>query len=133
MDYKQQALDFLKSTSTVMKIKSAGVSKAPWSDKSDRNRYSVSLTRGGKSMDVDFYGSLHMFKTGISPSEYDILTCLVKWDPGSLGDFVQEYGYEMKDHKSVTTTTQTWMACVDEYRDVVRVFGDVLDELAEIQ
>lgn len=38
----------------------------------------------------------------------------------------------MEDNESVSITTKTWMACVDEYRDVMRLFSDVMDELREI-
>lgn len=134
MDYQQQALDFLQDTMTTIEIAPAGEASCPlWKDNVLRYRYSVLITRGRESMNVDFYGSFKEFERKVrSVNEYDILSSLIKHDPGSLGDFVQEFGYEMKDHESVTRTTKLWMACVDEYRNVMRLFSDVMDELQEI-
>lgn len=138
MDYEQQALDFLERVGAVMEILFVGIEKPDW-DNQGHTKYKVTIIRGEKRMYTEYYDSLnntHIYtNTGNfnHPSFYDVLSHLVKSDPGTLGDFVSEYGYEMKDHRTVTSTTKTWMACVDQWRDVKRLFGDVLDEISEVE
>jgi hypothetical protein len=50
-----------------------------------------------------------------------------------MWEFAREYGYEIHDEKSYKNLKKTFEAVRDEWENVNRVFGDVLDDLAEIQ
>ena len=62
------------------------------------------------------------------PSAYDVLACLTKYDPGTFKDFCADSGYSDDSMKAL----ETYRAVQDEWQEVNRVFGDCLDELAEI-
>ncbi len=63
------------------------------------------------------------------PNEYDILTCLTKYDPETFEDFCSEFGYD-KDSRSAE---QIYLACVKEYKQLTRIFTDAqMEELREI-
>lgn len=62
------------------------------------------------------------------PTVYDILACLTKYDPGTFKDFCADYGYSDDSIKA----RDIYFAVQDEYSNVVRLFGDVMDELQEI-
>lgn len=59
---------------------------------------------------------------------YDILSCLTKYDPGTYKDFLQEFGYD-EDSKRAE---KMYKAIKREYSAVERLFGDIMEELQEI-
>jgi len=64
------------------------------------------------------------------PSEYDILACLTKYDPGTLDNFCSEYGYEADSKKA----DKTYHAVRDEYVALCSLFNDEeLGLMSEIQ
>lgn len=64
-----------------------------------------------------------------APTAYDALACLTKYDIGTIDDFASEFGYtEQKPSKII----KTYMAVCEEWSNVQRLFGDVLEELQEI-
>lgn len=62
------------------------------------------------------------------PRSYDILACLTKYDVGTFENFCSEFGYDEDSRKA----EKIYKAVLKEWAGVKRVFGDVLDELAEI-
>jgi hypothetical protein len=64
-----------------------------------------------------------------APTAYDVLSCLTKNDPGTFADFCADYGYDSDSIKA----QKTYFAVQEEWNNVRRVFGDVLDVLREIQ
>lgn len=62
------------------------------------------------------------------PTMYDILACFTKYDPGTFKDFCADYGYSDDNTKA----RDIYFAVQDEYSNVVRMFGDVMNELQEI-
>ena len=67
------------------------------------------------------------------PTEYNILSCLEKYDVGSMDDFLHEYGYEIKCVADMTNFINTYNAVVKEYNDVRRCFTDKqIEALREI-
>ena len=83
-----------------------------------------------KSMTVHFFQSLR--NSGIEPTSYDVLSCLQKYDVGSIDDFISEYGYEIYSWEDAKKVEKTYKAVQREYKGVCRVFADCLDELSEI-
>ena len=62
------------------------------------------------------------------PTAYDILACLTKYDPGFFEDFCSEYGYD----EDSRTAERTFLAVIKEWKETSRMFGDLLEELQEI-
>lgn len=65
-----------------------------------------------------------------APSEYDVLSCLTKTDPGTFGDFCSEFGYDT-DSRFAESIYQSVM---EEYRNLAMLFTESeLEEMQEIQ
>ena len=58
------------------------------------------------------------------PTEYDILSCLTKYDVGSMDDFMHEFGYEITCTQDMTNFINTYNAVVKEYNDIRRCFTE---------
>lgn len=64
-----------------------------------------------------------------APTAYDLLSCLTKYDPGSLENFCGEFGYDTDSRKA----EKTWRACLDEWHQVQDFFTEAqLNEIREI-
>jgi hypothetical protein len=63
----------------------------------------------------------------VKPSEYSILSCLTKYDPGSFEDFCNEFGYD----EDSRTAERTYNAVVKEWLNVCMIWTD--DEIEELQ
>jgi len=63
------------------------------------------------------------------PSLYDILACLIKYDPETFEDFCAAYGYNTDSRRAY----DMFLAVDKEWHGVKRLFSDCLDELSEIQ
>ena len=77
---------------------------------------------------VSTVNGINIRQTKKAPSIYDILACLTKYDPGRFEEFCGEYGYDEDSKKA----EGTYREVLDEWRNVERMFGDVLEELQEI-
>ena len=95
-EYDAQAMEFLRKNHVNMTIRflRREVNKN-WGGY-PRNRYSVTIITPRGKMKVPFWDSYTNTQKNKRPSEYDILACLEKYDPGSYEDFCSEYGYEPK-------------------------------------
>lgn len=89
--------------------------------------FKLKLSRNGKS---------YIFKFGQSiasgaevPTMYDVLTCLQKYDVGTFENFCSYFGYDTDSIKA----EKTYKAVQKESEAVERLFGDILNELQEIQ
>src|SRR5665213_3853319 len=99
-DYQKQATDFLTDTNTTMKAKY--LDHAPYfsDDEEARDIWRITLRRHGKSYSFKYGQSIA--GVGETPTAYDVLTCLTKYDPGTLDDFGAEFGWgksTMKTYK----------------------------------
>ena len=66
----------------------------------------------------------------VPPSEYSILSCLTKYDPGIFENFYSEFWHDI-DSK---TAESTYNAVVKEWQSVCRMWTDEeIEELREIQ
>lgn len=77
---------------------------------------------------VSEYRQYRILQRMTPPKLYDVLACLTKSDPGSFDDFCGDYGYS----NDSINAEKTWRAVAEEWRSVSRIFGDVIDELQEI-
>lgn len=67
---------------------------------------------------------------GKPPTEYDVLACLTKYDPGTFEDFCSEFGYETDSIKA----TKIYQSVKSEALDVERMWSDLeIELLQEIQ
>jgi len=64
------------------------------------------------------------------PTPYDVLSCLTKYNPGTLKDFCDEFGYDEDSKKA----EKTYNAVLDEYKNVAMLWNDSeIEMLTEIQ
>ena len=134
-EYEQKAIDFLKDTDTTMKIERID-------HRTDRCcincgshfDYEITLKRNSKSWKFQFCDSVDAYRKDELPTAYDILACLQKYEVETdLIDFCNEFGYETDTREQIENAKRIHKACLKEYKNVMRLFEDVIDELEEIQ
>lgn len=141
--YETEARDFMIRNNIKMSImfKDREANRL-WCDNAKRNCYSVYIrnTNSGEVMHVTFWDSIYNTTHNITPTCYDILACLTKYDPGNYEDFCLDFGYETETENEFGRLTRNpnaykiWEACCHEWEGVKRVFGEdeILEELREI-
>jgi len=127
MNYQQQANDFATATGTKLKINSSKYGNHFAGDEQKRFIFNCTLTRNGKKFTLDFGQSIAAEDT--PPTMYDILSCLTKYNPETFEDFCGEYGYNTDSINALNT----YKAVKREFNGVNRLFGDILEQLQEIQ
>lgn len=96
-------------------------------DKENRSIFKMKLTCKGKSYTFKFGQSIN--NAGISPSMYDVLACMTKYDPGTFENFCGDFGYD----EDSRTAERTYKAVCKEYKAMSRLFSEeILEELQEI-
>lgn len=128
-EYEMNAVEFIKKHNIGFTIKLLKRGKYFSDDKQERNIYEITLTRKGLEYVFTFGQSVVGTEKGETPSVYDVLACLTKYDVGTFEDFCSEFGYE----EDSRTAEKTYHAVVDEFKNVERLMGDIMDELQEIQ
>lgn len=151
-EYTKQAEKFMNDCNATMKVTFLRHAPHFEGDKESRDIYHIVLSRNGQTMEFAFGQSIansappvmpgtaaYWAKGGngqkkrIAPDAYSVLACLTKWDVGGdVWEFANEYGYEIDSRESMNRVDRIHMAAIKEYRDVMRLFGDVMDELQEI-
>lgn len=151
-DYIKQANDFAVKTGTTMEILCRRSGTMPlWNDNVIRDIYTIRLSRqrdqGPEEIYILDFGQSEVQtekrknartqkeEQDAKPTIYDILACLAKCDPGDYDIFCAEFGYEEPyDIRSGRQTHERiYNAVCEEYENVMRLFGDVIEELYEIQ
>ena len=127
--YEQQAIDFLNKHN--MKFYPKYLDYAPYfsDDKESRNIYRLTLSRQGKRFSVKFGQSIYRTQSGETPTAYDLLTCLTKYDPYSFENFCSDFGYDLDSRKA----EKTYKAVCKEWEKVSNFFtSEELEELQDI-
>ena len=136
-DYQKQAKDFLKACNATMIFECLGpMYNENWNDNTKHNRYTVTLTTPKGKMVFDFWDSFYNTTNKKQPTEYDILACLgaEAYEPGTLDDFFDEFGYEINKGRDALRFLNTYNAYVKQYRDLCRIFTEEqMEMLREIQ
>lgn len=134
-EYELQAKKFLKNTNTKMSITYVDCSiPKNWNDGQYHNRYRISIKRNNQSMSFYFYDSVFNTQKGNRPTSYDVLSCLEKYEVSSdTQDFAKDFGYEINNKEDYKRVKKICNAVNKEYKNVIRVFGDVMEELEKIQ
>ena len=144
-NYNEKAKAFCKATNTKITINFATTKQNPWNAKDYQSRwihniYRVTISRNGQRFTFKFTDSYNNYLNNEQPTEYDILACLQKYDIGSFEDFCAEFGYEMypdytergNKYGYNTKNYNTYKAVKKEYENVINLFSDCSEELAEI-
>ena len=135
-NYETNAVNFLRSHNAKMKIYHIMDNYGCWetSGMTGGYLYRVRIDREGKTWSFNFSDSLHNRHNNLRPGKYDVLACIEKYEPyGDVWDFASEFGYEINSRNSYKETEKIFKAVRREYRNVIRMFGDCIDELREIQ
>ena len=126
-EYTEQAEAFLKRHG--LKFKAVYLEHGPHfpEDKESRDIWRLSIHRGRRSFSVRFGNSLAASDHGNTPpTAYDLLTCLTKYDPGTLDEFCREFGEDRYSERTYKAVKREWLK-------VSRFFTAAeLEELAEI-
>lgn len=132
-DYQKQANDFLSSGDAKIKINFVGCEvNQTWGDNIPRNKYNVTISTSKGRMRFHFWDSIANMNG--APSAYDVLACLTKYDPGTMYDFFNEMGYEIKSSKDNSRFTRLYKAVVKEYQSLCKIFTEEqIETLREIQ
>lgn len=134
-EYERMAKEFLRNTGTKMSISHITKSTSEWS-RSDMTRgwlYRVRIDRNHKSWSFNFSDSLSNYMNNERPTPYDILACIQKYPvDDDVWDFANEFGYEINDKESFKEVSKIHKAVQKEYNNVIRMFGDCLEELQNI-
>jgi len=125
--YEQQAIDFATKYGVRLTIGTPVYSTHFDDDTTRRYVFPCKLQRNGKSYSFKFGQSIS--KDNEQPTMYDILACLEKYESYSFEDFCANYGYNEDSRKA----EKTYKAVCKEYAAVERLFGDIMEELQEIQ
>jgi hypothetical protein len=126
MDYEEQALEFLDKAGATISFermdepRSDGFSCGGYD-------YKVTIKRDNRTWTFEFSDSENNKRKNIMPTAYDVLACLQKYDVGTFEDFCGNYGYDNDSIKSL----KTYKAVKKEYENVIKMFGDVMNELEE--
>ena len=96
------------------------------------NEYTMSgasLKGNLKILDVEKYRSaIKLIEIkGTTPTAYDVLVCLTKYDVGTFEDFCSEFGYDT-DSRSAK---KTYKAVLKEYGNVCKIWNDSEIELMQ--
>ena len=134
-EYVKQAKDFLESCNATMKITKIGYeANKNWDENIYHNTYRATIKTPMGSMWVKFWDSVYNTERGIEPNEYDILTCLEKYDVGTIDDFVQEFGYEVNEWADVKRIQNIYNAVKRQYKSLCRCFTpEQIEAMQEIQ
>lgn len=127
MNYEQQALDFAKKHKVNLKV--IGVPEYRFyfpEDNESRWVFKLKLSRNRKAYTFTFGQSISCGQK--EPTISDVLVCLTTYDVGSFAEFCSEFGYPPDDQAEKTYNT----VC-KEYEATKRLFGDIMDELREIE
>lgn len=124
-EYEKQANDFAKKYGVKLTELSMRYGSM-WGEKQERCIFKMRLSRGRRSYTFDFGQSI--MNGSETPTMYDVLACLQKYDCGTFEDFCREFGYDEDSRRA----ERTYKAVCREYAAVERLFGDCMDELQEI-
>ncbi len=128
--YETQAVKFLNTHNTNFSIKLLNKSKYFSDDDKERNIYEITISNKKHSFTFTFGQSIIGTEKEETPSIYDVLACLTKYDPGTFEGFCGEFGYDTDGKRA----EKTYNAVTNEWNNVKALFTDAeIEELAEIQ
>jgi hypothetical protein len=131
-NYNKAAADFAKKHGIKLTIGTPDYGLHFPGDKDERYIFPCTLSRNGKKYSFKFGQSIAEGLT--APTMYDILACIQKYEVGDFDEFCSEYGYfPIESSAAFKAAQKTHKAVLKEFAAVNRLFGDILEELQEIQ
>jgi hypothetical protein len=159
MDYQQQAIDFLKKYNIEISINFESTRKYFFDDKVKRDVYNIVLSKQNKKFEFNFGASIDStekrrialnpswsdyheknknLKTSrkklleqATPTAYDVLACLQKYEVGDLDDFLSEFGYTIEKPGDLRKYQKIHLAVYEEWHNISRFFST--QEISELQ
>jgi hypothetical protein len=128
MNYFKKADDFCKKHGVKFKAEYIEHDFYFDDDKDCRDIYRITLKRNKKQYSFKFGQSLMDSALGIEPEIYDVLSCITKYKIESFENFCSEYGYLIDSKKA----EKIYKKVCNEYKNVMRLFSDIIEELREI-
>lgn len=122
--YLNQAVDFLYKTNSTIKIEYSKTDLYFPDDKCPRDIYNITISRGTRKYTFTFGNSIAKSK-GTPPNEYDILSCLEKYEYNSFEDFCNELGYDTDSKKA----EKLYNAVKEQYLNIISLYNDKEMEL----
>jgi len=127
-DYTQQAIDFLNATSTSITVTYKDHDYYFDDDKNTRDIYIVVLKNKLHRYRFTFgQSTLKSNGGGNTPTAYDILASLTKYEVGDFDNFCSEYGYDIDSRKAY----KTYKTVLKEWKNVDRLFSSEQIELLQ--
>lgn len=154
-NYETQANEFLHQTNTEFKVEFLKHDFHFEGDKEKRDIYRITLTRGKRKYSFNFGQSINasdkyivynnpqyrsqtriagqdceLNKNFDSPSAYDVLACLQKYEVGTFKNFCDDFGYDEDSRRA----EKTYKAVCEEYKSLCTLYTDKeLEKMQEIQ
>lgn len=122
-DYDKQVKDFMSKYGwTISRSYKGPKTMTDWDGK-DHATYKVTIrkrinSKKSKTYSFDFHASL------MNPNDctnYSILSCLTKYDPYSIDDFISSYGYEIHSWEDAKRVEKIYRAVKKEYMNLDRL------------
>jgi hypothetical protein len=162
--YEKQTLDFLQETGTSFQAEYLKHDKHFITDKETRDIYRIKLKNATSQYYFNF-GQCLLNSKGYkpvgpfaqkgevkTPTAYDVLACLQKYDPGTFENFCSDFGYDTEDSEEqfenlikpesrawreagkMFYAKRTYRAVLKEWEAVQRLFTpEQIEKLQEIQ
>ena len=132
-EYTRQAVEFLKKHDAKMTITLKGIDETGFNRYGMNYLYRVRIDRNHKTFSFDFHDSVNNCMNNMRPTAYDVLACLEKYEvPQDVWDFADTFGYQIDCKEEYNRVSKIHKAVMKEYNNVVRLFGDCLEELQDI-
>lgn len=128
MNYERQANAFAKKHGVKLEvIGEPFYEKYFLNDNSKRYIFKMRISRKGKGSYTFTFGQSVASGKKV-PTMYDVLATFTKYIPDDYNDFLSEFGYQRN-----AQSKKIFTKVVREGKAVEKLFGDVMDELQEIQ
>lgn len=134
--YTEQADKFLTDTGSTFEIIYSHTGPYFDDDNEERDVYTFTLRNARGEYSGKFGDSLQNTKSGkrTSPTAYDVLACLQKYDVGTFANFCAEFGYDERPLSEYPNVMRTYDAVCKEYAALRRMYTPAeLDQLCEVQ
>ena len=127
LNYEQKANEFLQKTNTTIQIEWFDYGKHFVNETQNRHIFKVIIKRGKKQFSLKYGQSL--YKGANEPTNYDILSCLQKYEVGTFEEFCKAYGY----FEDLRASEKIYNAVRKEFDNVCKIWSDLeIEELQEI-
>jgi len=130
--YEKQAIDFLNATNTSLTVKFKEHSS--YFDKTEKARDIFTCVLKNDLHRYRFtFGQSFNLSTGDgtnTPTPYDVLACITKYEVSSFENFCSEYGYDTDSRSAY----KTYKAVLREWKNLEKLFTlEQIEMLQEIQ